>query len=272
LDRDSEAAIAAASAVASIQGLRVVEPRVVGSGSNRIIWLWPAPIVARVMTATSVLHPDPRVWLAREIDLGIFLASTDAPIVAPASSVDPGPHVSGGLWMSLWDHVEVVPADASAGEIGRSLRTLHEAMATYPGVLPLRSAVLEEIGWLLDALAGCADYDALREQRDRLAPLLARGDSGGQALHGDASLSNLLSTRAGLRWNDLEDVCFGSPAWDVVSLFDDACESYGKPFAADLLAAYERDFDSTLKQLVRDTQVLYGTLWRRYCGRDAATR
>jgi hypothetical protein len=244
----------------------------VGRGSNRIIWLWPAPIVARVMTGTSVLHADPRVWLAREIELGGFLARRDAPIVPPASSVDPGPHIGGGLWMSLWEHVEVIPGDASADEIGRSLRTLHDAMVAYPGVLPLRSAVLGEIDWLLGALAQCAGYDALREERDRLAPLLPLGDSGGQALHGDASLSNLLSTRAGLRWNDLEDVCFGSPAWDVVGLVDDACGRYGEAFAADLLGAYGRDFDPTLKQLVRDTQVLYGTLWRRYCGREAATR
>lgn len=272
LDRDSEAAMSAALAVAAGQGLRVVEPRVVGHGSNRIIWLWPVPIVARVMTGTSVLHTDLRMWLAREIDLGIFLAGADAPIVAPVRSVDPGPHVSGGLWLSLWEHVEVMAAEVSASEIGRSLRTLHDAMVGYLGVLPLRSAVIEEIDWLLGALAGRAGYDALREERDRLAPLLPRGDGRGQALHGDASLSNLLSTRGGLRWNDLEDVCFGSPAWDVVALVDDACERYGGPFAADLRAAYGRDFDPTIKQLVRDTQGLYGTLWRRYCGREAATR
>ncbi len=243
-----------------------------GRGSNRIVWLWPEPIVARVMTGTSVLHTDPTVWIAREIELGIFLAGTDTPIVAPASSVDPGPHFSDGLWMSLWEHVEVLPAVASAGEIGRSLRTLHDALVGYPGVLAPRSAVLEEIDWLLGALAGRAGYHALCEERDRLAPLLARGDIGGQALHGDASLSNLLSTRAGLRWSDFEDACFGSPAWDVIGLVDDACERFGEPFAADVLAAYRRDFDPTLKQLVRDTQLLYGTLWRRYCGREAAAR
>lgn len=67
-------------------------------------WLWPAPIVARVMTGTAVLHADPRAWLAREIDVGNFLAGTGAPVVAPTSTVDPGPYASGGLWLSLWEH------------------------------------------------------------------------------------------------------------------------------------------------------------------------
>lgn len=229
-----------------------------------MIWLWPAPIVARVMTGTAVLHADPRAWLAREIDIGTFLADTDAPIVSPTNLVDPGPHVRGGLWMSLWEHVEIIAAEVSAAEIGQSLRSLHDAMARYCGALPPRSAVLEEIDWLLAALAEHSGDAALIEERDRLAPLMHQVDAAGQPLHGDASLSNLLSTSAGPRWNDFEDVCFGSPAWDVVGLLDDAREHHGDAFAADLLAAYGRNVDPALIPLVRDAQALYGTLWQRY--------
>lgn len=264
LDDRTGAAIAAALAVASAEGLRVAEPRVVGRGSNRIIWLWPAPIVARVMTGTAVLHADPRAWLAREVELGNFLAGTDAPIVGPTHAVDPGPHISGGLWMSFWEHVDVIPAHASAREVGESLRSLHDAMVGYPGALPPRSAVLEEIDWLLAAIADTASHDALASERDRLAPLLHQVDDGGQPLHGDASLSNLLSTGAGPRWNDFEDVCYGSPSWDVVGLVDDARKHYGEAFAADVLGAYGRDVDLSLVELLRDTHALYGTLWQRY--------
>jgi hypothetical protein len=260
----SQVAIAAALAVASGEGLRVVEPRVVGRGSNRIIWLWPAPIVARVMTGTAVLHVDPGAWLAREIDVGTFLAGAGAAVVAPASDVDPGPHVSGGLWLSFWEHVDVIPADVSAGEAGRALRVLHDALAGYSGELPPRSAVLVEIDWLLVALTEQAGIAALREERERLAPMLRRVDAEGQPLHGDASFSNLLATSAGPRCNDFEDVCFGSPAWDVVGLWDDACKRNGQAFAADLLAGYGHHVDPTLRDLVRDGQDLYGSLWQQY--------
>lgn len=263
-DDVTRAAIAAALDVAAGEGLRVSEPRVVGRGSNRIIWLRPAPIVARVMTGTAVLHADPRAWLAREIDVGTFLRATDAAIVPPASAVDPGPHHSGGLWVALWEHVDIVPADVPAGEIGRSLRTLHDAMAGYPGELPPRSAAIEEVDWLLATLAGERGIEALAEERDRLAPDLPEGDRGGQPLHGDASLSNLLPTGAGPRWNDFEDVSFGSPAWDAIGLADDARDHHGDAFAAELLAAYGRDFDPAIARLVSDAQTLYGELWHRY--------
>ena len=222
------------------------------------------PIVARVMVGTAVLHADPRAWLEREIDVGAFLAATGAPIVPPATAVDPGPHISGGLWLSFWEYAEVVPVALTAGEIGGSLRSLHEELARYPGALPPQSRMLEEIDWLLAALAAHADTAALHEERDRLAPLLRSGDAGGQPLHGDASLSNLLSTSAGPRWNDFEGVSFGSPAWDVVGLVDDAREHYGEAFAADVLTAYGRAVDPALTDLVRDAYTLYGTLWRRY--------
>ncbi len=269
-DEPTRAAVTAALAVASVEGLRVAEPRIVGRGSNRIVWLWPAPIVARVMTGTVVLHTDPAGWLAREIDVCRFLADSGAPVVSPANSVDPGPHRRDGLWLSLWDYAEVIPADLSPVEIGKSLRLLHDAMASYPGALPPRAAVLVEIDWLLGTVANHPDHAKLVSERDRLAPRLSQDDAGGQPLHGDASLSNLLSTSAGARWNDFEDVCFGSPTWDIVSLLDDAREARGEAFASALLAAYGRDLDPTITQLVRDTLALYGTLWQRYTGRAPA--
>jgi aminoglycoside/choline kinase family phosphotransferase len=144
-------------------------------------------------------------------------------------------------------------------------RGARSARAGYTGALPPRSAVLEEIDWLLAALADHAGVAPLREERDRLAPLLRTHDAArSQPLHGDASLSNLLATPSGPRWNDFEDVCVGAPAWDVVGLLDDARERHGDAFAAELLAAYGLDVDPALTDLVRDTQALYGTLWHMY--------
>src|SRR3712207_4837966 len=115
-DEASRAAVAAAMAVAEEQGIRVTEPTLVGLGSNRIVWLRPAPVVARVMTGTAVLHHDPGAWLARELDVGVFLAAHGAPIVAPTADFEPGPHSAGGLWLSLWEYAEVVEAEVPAGE------------------------------------------------------------------------------------------------------------------------------------------------------------
>lgn len=157
-----ERAVAAAVAVATGQGLRVADAVAVGTGSNVIVHLRPSPVVARVMCGTVVLHPDPRAWLTREVAVGRFLAERLTSVVAPTPEVDPGPYLHDGLWMSFWEHVDVLATPLEAPVIGRQLRTLHDALADYPGPLPPRSAVLGEIDVLLDALPGDdGDPDAL---------------------------------------------------------------------------------------------------------------
>jgi hypothetical protein len=261
-------AIAAASVVAIEQGLRVVDAVPVGTGSNVIVHLRPAPVVARVMTGTVVLHRDPRAWLTRELEVGAFLAER-APVVAPTRDVDPGPYVHGGLWLSLWDYVEVRPAPLAASEIGRALRALHDALAQYPGTLPPRAAVLGEIDWLLDALADTDDVSELAAERDRLAEFILQAHATDQPLHGDASLSNLLATGSGPRWNDFEDVCVGAVEWDVAGVVSDARARYGETFSSELLAAYGGGLDPAALAQVDEVHEVYGTLWRRYHRRTA---
>jgi hypothetical protein len=269
-----ERAVAAAVAVASEQGLRVGEAVPVGTGSNVIVHLPPSPVVARVMSGTVVLHPDPRAWLTREIDVGTFLAERMTSVVAPSKEIDPGPHVSGNRWLSFWEHVEVRETPLAAPEIGRALRAMHDALAEYRGPLPPRSAVLGEIDWLLDALSGERDASELSAERDRLAEVvLEREDdlADQQPLHGDASLSNLLVTGSGPRWNDFEDVCVGTVEWDVAGVLSDARAAHGDAFSADVLAAYGGECDPAVLERVDQVHALYGALGRRYRRRAAGS-
>jgi Ser/Thr protein kinase RdoA (MazF antagonist) len=229
-----------------------------------IVHLRPNPIVARVMSGTVVLHPDPRAWLTREIDVGTFLAERGTSVVAPTTVVDPGPYLSGNLWMSLWEHVEICQTPLEARDIGRALRSLHDGLAEYPGPLPPRSAVLGEIDWLLDALSGEDGAAELSAERDRLAKVILEPVADPQPLHGDASLSALLATSSGPRWNDFEDVCLGPVAWDVAGVVSDARAAHGDAFSAEVLAAYGRDFDPAALERLDQVHALYGALWRRY--------
>jgi hypothetical protein len=128
--------LAAAQAVAREHGVACDEAVRIAAGSNVLVHLKPAPVVARVMTGTAVLHDDPEQWLAREVAVGAFLAGTDL-VVPPTDILPPGPHERGGLWMTLWEfvpHDEQAPPPAAA-ELGRSLRALHEALAGFSGDL-----------------------------------------------------------------------------------------------------------------------------------------
>jgi hypothetical protein len=266
-----ERAVAAAVAVATEHGLRVADAVPVGTGSNVIVHLRPSPIVARIMSGTVVLHPDPHAWLTREIDVGAFLGERTAAVVAPTKEIDPGPYVRANLWMSFWEHVEVRNTPLEASEIGRALRTLHETLAEYRGPLPPRSAVLDEIDWLLNALSGDDGISELTAERDRLAEGILEHEHAAdqQPIHGDASFSNLLATSSGPRWNDFEDVCVGTVEWDVAGVLSDARAAHGDAFSADVLAAYGGECDPAALARVDQVHALYGALWRRY--RDIAT-
>jgi hypothetical protein len=267
-------AVAAAVAVATEQGLRVADATAVGTRSNVIVHLRPSPIVARVMCGTVVLHPDPYAWLTREIDVAAFLAERMTSVVAPTKEIDPGPYVSGNRWMSFWEHVEVRTTPLEALEIGLALRALHDALAEYRGPLPPRSAVLDEIDWLLNAVSGDEDVSELIAERQRLAEVIFEHEhaTDQQPLHGDASVSNLLATSSGPLWSDFEDVCVGTVEWDVAGVLAEARAAHGDAFSAEVSAAYGSECDPAALERVDQVHALYGALWRRYRRRAAFGR
>jgi Ser/Thr protein kinase RdoA (MazF antagonist) len=131
--------------------------------------------------------------------------------------------------------------------------------------------VLDEIDWLLNALSGDDGVAELAAERDRLAEFILEDEhaTGRQPIHGDASLSALLATTSGPRWNDFEDVCVGGVEWDVAGVLSDARAAHGDAFSAEVLAGYGRQCDPAALERVDEVQELYGGLWRRYHRRDA---
>ena len=215
-------ALAAAQAVAREHGVACDEAVRIAAGSNVLVHLKPAPVVARVMTGTAVLHDDVGQWLAREVAVGAFLAERTDLVVPPSDILPPGPHEQDGLWMTLWKfvaHDEQAPPPEPR-ELGRSLRELHAALADFPGDLAPLSEIRDWLERLLAELRPSPpltqrDIDWLRFELDALTPAVFESSLPAQALHGDASMSNLLRTDSGLVWNDLEDVCAGPVAWDI---------------------------------------------------------
>ena len=104
-------AIAAAQAVARQYGVACNEAVPIAGGSNALVHLKPAPVVARVMTGTSMLHDDTEQWLTREVAVAAFLAERTDLAVPPSDLLPPGPHEQDGLWMTMW---KFVPHDTQA--------------------------------------------------------------------------------------------------------------------------------------------------------------
>jgi hypothetical protein len=263
--------LAAAQAVAREHGVACDEAVRIGAGSNVLVHLKPAPVVARVMTGTAVLHDDAEQWLAREVAVAAFVAERTDLVVPPSDILPPGPHVQDGLWMTLW---KFVPHDAQAPppeprELGRSLRGLHAALADFPGDLAPLSEVRDWLERLLAELRPSPpltqrDIDWLRFELDALTPAVFESSLSAQALHGDASMSNLLRTDSGLVWNDLEDVCAGPVAWDISGLVASArARGQSAKFIEELLAAYGEPGVEGLETFF-EAHALYEVVWQAF--------
>jgi Ser/Thr protein kinase RdoA (MazF antagonist) len=186
----------------------------------------------------------------------------------------PGPHERDGLWITLW---KFVPHDGQAPppeprELGRSLRRLHVQLAEFPGDLAPLSGTRD---WLARLLAGLRpspsltrkDIDRLRFKLDALTPAVFESSLPAQALHGDASMSNVLRTDSGLVWNDLEDVCAGPVAWDIAGLVASAgARGQSATFIEELLAAYGDPGVADLEAFL-EAHALYEVVWQAFAGR-----
>jgi hypothetical protein len=271
-DKTGEASsLAAAQAVAREHGVACDEAVRIAAGSNVLVHLKPAPVVARVMTGTAVLHDDAEQWLAREVAVGVFLAERTDLVVAPSDILPPGPHERDGLWMTLWKfvaHDDQAPPPEPR-ELGRSLRELHAALADFPGDLAPLSEIRDWLERLLAELRPSPpltqrDIDRLRFQLDALTPAVFESSLPAQALHGDASMSNLLRTESGLVWNDLEDVCAGPVAWDICGLVASArSREQSAKFIDELLAAYGDPGVEDLEAFL-EAHALYDVVWQAF--------
>lgn len=264
-------ALAAAQAVARERGVACGEAVRIAAGSNSLVHLKPSPVVARVMTGTAPLHDDPEQWLAREVAVGGFLAERTDLVVPPSKILPPGPHERDELWMTMWEFVpqdEQLPPLAPR-ELGRSLRHLHAALADFRGDL----APLGEIRDWLERLRAQLrpsptmtqrDIDSLRSKLAALTPVVFESSLPAQAIHGDASISNLLRMESRLLWNDLEDVCVGPVEWDVAGIVASARARGGsEQFTDELLAAYGGPDLEGLEPFL-EAHTLYETIWQAF--------
>lgn len=262
-------ALEAARAVAAAYSVACEDAVVVTARSNVLVHLKPAPVIARVMSGTAVLHDDIEKWLAREVAVGTFLAGRDV-AVPPSDVLPPGPHQNDGLWMTFWEFVEHDDSrrPPPARELGGS-RELHVALAQFPDELGPLSEVrdwLDELGSRLRPSSRLTEQDIglLRSRLQEMTPTVFESSLPVQAIHGDASVSNLFRTDHGLIWNDLEDVCTGPVHWDVAGLVAQAraCGE-SETFVAEFLQAYGGLELEELDDFIA-AHHLYTTIWQAF--------
>ena len=264
-------AVAAAVSVAAGYGLASDEAVVIHSGSNVLVHLRPAAVVARVMTGTVVLHDDPSRWLEREISVLEFLAPSGL-AVAPSPLIAPGPHHHDGLWMTFSEwipNVEPVTGLDDVYRLGQALRDLHDQLRLFDGELGDLAAVRVDIerlhGQLRPADAQeAALVSALGARLEALGEAVFESELPSQPLHGDVSVSNLLRTPQRLVWNDFEDTFAGPVHWDLASYAESLrLRGASSTIVGEMLGAYGFGDEQDLAPFIA-VQDVYAEIWQMY--------
>lgn len=271
----TERAVAAALAVAADNGLVPDSPVVLHDGSNVLVELRPAPVVARVSTKTGEARPG-TAWLRRELQMARHLAGAGAPAVRPAGLLPPGPHEHDGLALSFWEAIPDAQPVTDPQAAGAALRACHDALAGFPEALP-RLGALQEARLLLEQHAGegrlgAAQFELLEPIGQRLTETLEAASGSFRPVHGDAHLRNAMQTGPQPVWIDWEDCCSAPVEWDLACLVKTARVLDGSvdPAPGELaLRGWGGEYDAELLEHCVEARALQVVAWSLEFGRTA---
>ncbi|NKE56344.1 aminoglycoside phosphotransferase family protein [Lentzea sp. PSKA42] len=255
----STSAVQTAVSLAAAHGVVSTDPVVLKDGSNVIVHLRPAPVVARIASRTALVRPSVAVHLARDLSVSAFLASRGVPVVTPSAELPAGPHTADGFVLTFSTYVPHDPSvELTRPDVLKMLPALHAELRLYEGELPVRGP-MDDVENTLEYLEGLGVPD-LEPFRERHAELLAEWDvhyNDVQPLHGDSHYGNLLMTPSGPVWNDFEDTWRGPVAWDLACL----AGARGEEAAQRAVEIYGGGAASEDVEFHVETRINFGTLW-----------
>jgi hypothetical protein len=219
-------AVAAARATASALDLTVDDAIVLQDSNRLVLRLMPCDVVARVAPMAYQASAEFEVELARR------LAETESPVAALDPRVEPRVHLRDGFVMNMWTYCESVRRQrVPPADYAHALECLHAGMRQIDLTTPHftdRVAEAQRLVGSRDHTPALADAD-----RELLSNLLgserrAISDRGAadQLLHGEPHPGNVLNTKTGLRFIDLETCCRGPVEFDLAHVPEEVSERY----------------------------------------------
>jgi len=258
-------AVAACREVAIACGLRVDDAVVLNDSNRLAVRLQPCDVLARVAPCARQRGAELEIEVARR------LADTGAPLATLDPRVEPRVYEQDGFVVTLWTYHEPVPPhDIAPAEYASALERLHAGMRQMDptgGWLPRFVDRVDEAKRIVDDPTN--NPEVAGDDRELLATTLTtmrraiidRGASE-QLLHGEPHPGNVLRTREGLLFADLETCCRGPIEFDIAHA---TINPSGPPM--DVAARYA----GADRSLVRDCWILtlaMVTAWRCEPGDD----
>ncbi len=219
-------AVDAAKSSASALDLRVDDAVVLHDSNRLAVRLLPCDVLVRVA------HVAHQAGAEFEVEVARRLAETDSPVAALEPRVEPRVYVRDGFVVTLWTYYEPVShRDVTPAEYAQALERLHAGMRGIDFTAPHFTDRVAEAQRLVGNRAhtpelGDADRELLSNTLRKLRWAIGQRGAAEQLLHGEPHPGNLLRTKNGLLFADLETCCRGPVEFDVAHVPEEVSEHY----------------------------------------------
>jgi phosphotransferase family enzyme len=225
---DVPRAVAAGMATASALNLPVDDAVVLHDSNRLAVRLLPCDVLARI---APVAH---HAGAAFEVEIARRLAETESPIAELEPRAEPRVYQRNGFAVTLWTYYESVPnGDIAPSEYAQALERLHAGMRQVDVAAPHFTDRVEEAQVLvgnpdLTPDLANADRELLGQTLSSLRRAIVERGSPEQLLHGEPHPGNLLRTKKGLLFVDLETCCRGPVEFDIAHAPEEVSAHYPK--------------------------------------------
>jgi phosphotransferase family enzyme len=222
---ETERALAAAMSIASALGLAADDAAVLSNSNRLAVRLLPCDVLARVAPAAHQVAQF-------EVELAQRLAETGSPVAALEPRVESRVYERDGFVVTLWTYYEpMAPQTVSPADYANALERLHAGMRQLDVRAPHFTDRVESAQRLVESRNLTPELpdadrelliDTVRSRRQAI------GDRGAaeQLLHGEPHPGNVLSTKTGLLFIDLETCCRGPVEFDLAHVPEDVSQRY----------------------------------------------
>ncbi len=218
-------AVAAAMSIVSSLDLSVDDAIVLHDSNKLTLRLLPCDVLARV---APVAHQVAQF----EVELAQRLAGSGYPVADLEPRVDPRVYERDGFVVTLWTYYEpAAPQEVSPAGYAGALERLHAGLRTLDVPAPHFTDRVEQAQQLVairdrtPALAR-ADRELLGGTLRSLRRVIGELGGAEQLLHGEPHPGNLLTTKNGLLFIDLETCCRGPVEFDLAHAPEEVSEHY----------------------------------------------
>ena len=221
---DVTRAIAAATSVAASLDLPADDAIVLHNSNKLALRLMPCDVFARVA-------PVGQEVAQFEVELAQRLIEVGSPVCPLEPRADPIVYTRDGFAITLWTYYEPVTPHVSPADYAEALERLHAGMRKIDVPSPRftdRIAEAEEVVADPERSPELADADRafLSGRLANLRRAIEERGAAEQLLHGEPHPGNVLNTKNGPLFIDLETCCRGPVEFDLAHVPEVVCEHY----------------------------------------------